>query len=415
MASVFCYSCHMIYKPSKKFLENYAKVLVNFALNSGRGIRHNEVVMIYAEEAAKPLYLEVYKQVIKSGGHVIHDYHPSTDKDHNFEREFFLNAQEHQIQFFPAKYFRGLVDQIDHLIVILSETDLQALAGIDPKKILARGQARKPYMEWRDAKEQAGKFTWTLGLYGTDAMAREAKMSLKQYWDQIIKACFLDQANPIKKWQSVFESLDHHIQALNKMKIEKVHIEGPDADLWITVGDKRKWLGGSGRNIPSFEIFTSPDWRGTNGWIRLNQPLYRYGNLVEGIRLEFRNGRVINATAKKNEKLLKQMIATENADKLGEFSMTDRRFSRITKFMAETLYDENIGGANGNTHIALGNSYLDTFAGNAAKLSKKNKERLGFNSSSVHTDVISTAPRTITAHWKNKKPKIIYKDGQFTF
>src|SRR6185503_5995544 len=101
---------------------------------------------------------------------------------------------------------------------------------------------------------------------------------------------------------------------------------------------------------------------------------------------EFKEGKVIKATAKKNQGLLTTMIATKNADKLGEFSMTDGRFSHITKFMAETLYDENIGGPNGNTHVALGAAYADSFSGNVSKLAKADKAKLGFNDSSVHTD-----------------------------
>jgi len=81
--------------------------------------------------------------------------------------------------------------------------------------------------------------------------------------------------------------------------------------------------------------------------------------------------------------------------------------------MAETLFDENIGGPNGNTHLALGNSYHDCFSGNPGKVSKKEWERLGYNSSSVHTDIISTAPRKVTATLPNGKEIVIYKDGQF--
>ncbi len=77
-------------------------------------------------------------------------------------------------------------------------------------------------------------------------------------------------------------------ERLDALDIERVHVEGEDVDLRIAIGEQRRWLGGRGRNIPSFEIFTSPDWRGTEGWIDFNQPLYRYGNLVKGIRLEFR-------------------------------------------------------------------------------------------------------------------------------
>ena len=115
--------------------------------------------------------------------------------DVGFCREYFELASEDQLKFFPAKYVRGLIDQIDHSIGIISETDKHELEGIDPKKIMLRNIAFKPAKEWRDAKENAGKFTWTLALYGTPAMATEAKMSLEKYWDQIIKACFLDK-NP---------------------------------------------------------------------------------------------------------------------------------------------------------------------------------------------------------------------------
>ena len=127
----------------------------------------------------------------------------------------------------------------------------------------------------------------------------------------------------------------------------------------------------------------------------------------------FKNGRVVKATAKTNEKLLKEMIATEGADKIGEYSLTDKRHSRITKFMAETLFDENMGGPYGNSHIALGMSYRDTYAGDVSKLTDREAKRLGFNDSSVHTDVVSTTDRTVTAHLKDGSKKVIYKDGRF--
>jgi aminopeptidase len=403
----------MNYLPPKKILKNYADVLVNFALGGGTGIKKGDVVYVVAYEYAKPLYAELLRAILKAGGHVISNYRASNDHQFNFDSDFFINIQEHQLKYFPSKYMKGLVDEIDHSVFIISETDMEALKGIDPKKILMREAAFKPYHDWREQKENKGKFTWTIGLYATTAMAKEAGMSEKQYWDQIIKACFLDHKNPIAKWKSVYADIERHRRALNKLPVDKLHVKGPDADLWIKLGDKRVWNGGSGRNVPSFEIFTSPDWRGTNGWIRFNQPLYRYGNLVTGIELEFKDGKVVRSKAKKNEKLLKQMIRAKNADKIGEFSLTDKRCSRITKFMAETLYDENIGGPEGNTHIALGASYHDCLKGNPAKMKKAGWQKLGFNDSSVHSDIISTAPRTVRAYLKSGKEVVIYKNGKF--
>ncbi len=396
-------------------MENYAHVLVNFALGEGKGIKKGDVVQITANEASKPLFVELRKAVWKSGGHVISNYQPANDNKHDIEKDFYLYTEGHQIDFFPAKFMKGLIEEIDHTIFIISETDKRALSKVDPKRLMQRGVAMKPWMEWRDKKENDDKFTWTIGLYGTEAMAKEANLSLKSYWQEIINACFLNEKNPVKKWQEVYRKLEDYRLRLNKMPIDRLHVKGKDSDLWIKLGENRQWNGGSGRNIPSFELFTSPDWRGTNGWIKFNQPLYRYGNLITGIELEFKDGKVIKSKASKNEKLLQHMIATEGADKIGEFSMTDKRFSRISKFMAETLFDENIGGPFGNSHLALGKSYHDCYAGNPSKVSKAAWQKLGFNDSSVHTDIITTTDRVITAYFKNGKSKVIYKNGQYIF
>lgn len=410
----------MSYIPSDEILKKYADVLVNFALGGGKGIKKGEVIRVSSSESAKPLFIAVCNAVVDAGGHVLSHYGPDDehgDKRRNISvsRYFYEHAKPHQISFFPVKYLKGVIDQIDHSVFLLAEKDPHALKGIDGKKIMARGVALKPFMDWRHQKEWKGKFTWTIALFGTPAMAREARLSEKEYWGQIIKACFLDEKNPIAKWKQVYRDIEKYRSRLNKLspKIDRLHAVGPDMDIWIKLGEKRHWHAGSGRNIPSFEIFTSPDWRGTNGWIRFNQPLYRYSNKITGIQLWFKNGRVVKATANTNEKLLKEMIATKNADKIGEYSLTDRRHSRITKFMAETLFDENMGGPFGNTHMALGMSYRDTYAGDVSKLTTKEAERLGFNDSSVHTDIISTTRRTVTAHLKGGSTKVIYKDGQF--
>ena len=405
----------MTYTPNQKILERYANVLVNFALNSGKGIKKGDTVLVQAGESARPLYVELLKAVWRKGGNVISNYSLDTYSDSdNTSKFFYENATKEQLEHFPAKYQKGLIDEMDHSIYIISETNKHALKGVDSKKMMTRGKAFKHGQEWRREKENAGKFTWTLALFGTEAMAKEAKLTEKEYWNQIIKACFLDdEIDPIKKWKEVYKQMAEVEKKMNKLPIDKLHVEGADMDLWIHLGKNRKWVGGSGRNVPSFELFTSPDWRGTNGWIKFNQPLYRYGNLIEGIELEFKDGKVVKSKAKKNEKVLKDMIATENADKIGEFSLTDKRFSRITKFMAETLFDENMGGPQGNTHIALGSSYHDCYLGEPSAITKEEWEELGFNDSSVHTDIISTTERKVTAYLHGGKEKVIYEGGEF--
>ena len=400
----------MNFVPPQAVLCKYARVLVNFALNSGRGIKRGEVVRITTGESAKPLYVAIRNQILRSGGHPITNYLPD-----GVSREVFHLSSPDQLKFFPQKYLRGIADQVDHSISVISEVDKHELEGIDPQKIMLKNKSIKPYREWLDKKENAGKYTWTLALYGTPAMAKEAGLSLKQYWDQIIKACFLNESDPIKKWRGVFAQNARILKKLNSLNSDKLHIKGDGVDLWIKLGPNRKWLGGSGRNIPSFEIFISPDGRDTEGYIEFNQPLYRYGSLIDGIKLTFKNGTVIKSSATKNHSVLKAMLAVENANRIGEFSLTDKRLSRIDKFMAETLFDENISGPFGNTHIALGNAYQDSYSGDPGKVSKRQWEKMGFNDSVVHTDIISTTRRTVTAHLSNSVSKVIYKDGEFIF
>ena len=403
----------MPYTPSQEVLERYASVLVDFALGGGRGVRPGEVVRVVAPESAKPLYAELQRAVWRAGGHVIGAYQPDDDSHTNLARDFFQLADDAQLDRFPASYMRGLVDEMDHQVSVIAESDPHALDSVDPARIMRRGKTMRPLLDWRAEKENAGRFTWTLGLYGTPAMASEAGMEPAEYWEQIVHACFLDAEDPIARWREVVERIELTRERLDALDIERLHIEGEDVDLRVTLGERRRWLGGRGRNIPSFEIFTSPDWRGTEGWICCNQPLYRYGNLVKGIRLAFTDGRVSEASAEENERVLTEMIATEGADRVGEFSLTDRRFSRITRFMASTLYDENVGGEFGNTHIALGRAYQDAYAGDPSEVPAERWEELGFNDSTVHTDVVSTTDRVVTASLRDGGERVIYSDGQF--
>jgi aminopeptidase len=402
----------MSYTPDNQTLEKYAKVLVNFALNSGKGVKPGEVIRLNVSLSALPMYRALVKVIIDSGAVAIGGIN---DDMSGSGRYYFDNATERQLNFFPAKYGKGLIDEIDHSIAILSDHDPHELDGVDPKKIMLTQKVAKPMREWMDKKENDGKFTWTLALYATPAMAKEAGLPLKAYWEEIIHACYLDYDDPIAEWRKISKEVERVARTLTELEVKELHVTGKDVDLRLKMGEKRKWLGGSGRNIPSFEVFTSPDWRGTDGWIRFNQPLYRFGSVVKGIELKFEKGRVVKATAKQNQKLLREMLATdEGASQVGEFSLTDKRLSRITKFMAETLFDENMGGPYGNTHIAVGKSYHDTYSGDTKGKSNDFFKKLGYNESAIHTDMISTEDRTVVAILPDGQDKIIYKDGQFT-
>lgn len=401
------------YKPSQKILTNYASILIDFALWSGKGIKKGDVVYLQFDLPALPLAREVYVRILQKGGHPIVKMH-----EESFSKLFYANANDDQLEFFPQDFVKSRIDTIDHSIYLIGGEDPFLLKDVDPKKLMKGAEKRQLAKRWLFEKEDAGKFTWTLALYGTEGMAAEAGLSLKEFWAQIEAACFLNEDDPLKKWRQVFKDLEDIKGRLNALSIEKLHVTSKDTDLWVQMGANRQFMGGSGRNIPSFELFTSPDFRGTEGHILFDYPLYRYGNLIKDIRLEFKAGKVVKASASKNENLLKELVKQKNANQVGEYSLTDRRHSHITKFMANTLYDENFGGKWGNTHLALGSSYHEALREGSVPASKWPKTEkqwldLGFNESPEHTDIISTHDRMVEAHLTDGTTKVIYKGGEF--
>ena len=398
----------MAYTPSATVLDNYARVLVDYALNRGRGVKKGQTVFLQVPESAKPLMLALNRRILASGAHPLIQYLPD-----GVQKDFYNLAQDHQLMYFPHQYLQGRVRQADHFLSVIAETDKHELEGIDPQKIIRHNLAFKPYIDWRQQKEAKGKLSWTLGLYPTQAMADEAGLSLVSCWHQVIRACFLDYADPIAKWQRVQTKIEATKKTLNSLPVTSLRLQAKNTDLTIGLDSTRRWLGGDGCNIPSFEIFISPDWRRTQGQIYFDMPLYRYGHLIKDITLNFKDGLVTSATASQGQTMLREIISAVNADKVGEFSLTDRRLSRINKFMAETLYDENFGGDNGNVHLALGSSFSDSYTGQSMSLTESQWQGLGFNQSAIHTDIIATTPRTVTATLKDGTKKLIYHQGRF--
>jgi aminopeptidase len=398
------------FTPSKKQLDSYASILVRFALNSGAGVKPGEVVAIRVAENAKPLLLSIHEQVLRAGAHPLVLYQPT-----DIAKPFFEQASQEQLLFSPNHYYKGLVKQIDHYIVIRSEKNKRELSHIDPKKLVTVAQSTKKFMKLRQQKENAQKLTWTLANYPTNSCASEASISIQDYWDQIVKCCYLDAPDPVQSWKKVFTQVQKIKEYLNSLSISSLEVIGEKTRLHVGLGKHRQWLGGSGRNIPSFEVFVSPDWRQTTGYIQFTEPVYIYSTLVTDAYARFEKGVCVDVRASQGQEVLQQLLQTKNANKLGEFSLTDVRLSPITRFMADTLYDENVGGLYGNCHIAFGNAYLDSYAGpqQISSLKKTEIAQLGFNQSAVHTDIVDASKKEVIATLADGTKKVLYKDGRF--
>lgn len=396
---------------SKNQLEKYAEVLI-WGLKTARPkFQKYDSVLVRCDLEGLSLGEIVYEKLLKLGYNPVFRVLPTP----KMERDFYVFSDEKQRKFIAAGD-KEFYENLNGNIYIHAPSSLTHLKGVDTKRQSEAAIARKFLRDIMQKRESAGHFGWTLCTYPTQELAKQAKLSLKEYCDQIVKACFLNEKDPAKKWSEIFKNSMEIKKWLNGLKIDYFKVSSDSMDLKIKLGEKRKFLGVSGHNIPSFEIFTSPDWRETEGVYYANLPTYRGGNYVEGVKLEFKKGRAVNISAKKGEEYVKKIMATDKgASQIGEFSMTDKRFSKIDKFMADILFDENHGGKNGNCHLAIGAAYPDTYDGDSSKLSKKDLEKLGFNDSAVHWDLINTESKIVKAVLKNAKEVTIYENGMFKY
>ena len=396
---------------TKLQLEKYADVLIwGVNLAKGKKLKKGDVVSIIFNLAALPLAEVIYDKIMKMGMHPIFDL-IGTSK---IERSFYEEANDKQLAFItPGR--KEFCRNLNARIVLIGPESLTHLEGIDTKKIGKAAVAVKPLREIYDEREALKEFGWTLCMVPTEALAEKANMSVEDYKKQVLKACYLNKKDPIQEWKNLYKKATKVKRWLNKMNVEYYHVKSKNIDLKVFPGEQRKWIGISGHNIPSFELFLSPDYHYTEGTFLANQPSFVVGNYIEWLKLEFKDGFVSNIECDPSSyDFVSNYLSTDKGAKaVGEFSLTDKRFSNIDKFMASTLYDENYGGRYGNCHIAVGSSYLDTYKGDASELDEDAKEKLGFNDSSIHWDVVNDEKKIVTAHLHSGKEIVIYKDGMF--
>ncbi len=328
------------------------------------------------------------------------------------EHDFYAMANNKRLTMdIPGE--RELYSSLNGSIRILAPQSLRHLADIEPELLQKHLSSRKPLQDILSTREAAA-FGRTMGVYPTPALAEAAGMSLEEYAAKIKRACRLDNGTPLTQWKLYQKKAKEMLAWLDSLDIQSLRVQSASMDLLLNLGGGRRWVGLTGRNIPSFEFYTSPDWRGSEGEYYADQPSYRSGTLVEGLRLKFRRGEAVTVSAKRGQALaFEQLTASPGANRIGEFALVDKRFSRIDSFMANTMYDENFGGTHGSCHIAMGQSYRNAYAGSQKKLNSELRKRLGFNESPIHWDLVNTEPKTVHAVLADGTKRIIYKDGQF--
>lgn len=360
-------------------LVRLAEVLVDFSTR----VKTGDWVHITAGRQAVPLAKEIMARVLKAGGR------PSINLECDELGEVYQkHASDDQLAWIsPVDDL--IIEQCDVWIILEAPENTRIMSAIPPEKQQARNQAYSGWVETYMNRSASGELRWVMTNYPCLALAQDAEMSLSDYQDFVFQATFCDQDDPIARWEEIKLTQERLVEWLDGKK--KIGIKGDNADLTFSI-EGRKFINSFGdQNMPSGEVFTCPVEDSVHGWVKFTYPAVYLGREVEGVRLEFEDGKVTQASAEKNEDFLISMLDTDGGSRvLGEFGIGTNY--GITRFTKDILYDEKIGGS---FHLALGGGY---------------PEAGGENHSSIHWDLITDARQETEIRVDGE---MFYKNGEF--
>ncbi|OGM38634.1 hypothetical protein A3F01_02680, partial [Candidatus Woesebacteria bacterium RIFCSPHIGHO2_12_FULL_38_11] len=318
-------------------------------------VKKGDRALIVSDWLAKPLALEVYKELIKAGAsevrvHVDVDEQVISRSYNEFAESYFKYAKPEQIKAFPK-----LADQelkgLDVWIRLYAQANTRGFSNIDAAKISSRSKVVRPLIDYRVLKTR-----WVITKFPTEAQAQEADMSLSDYEDFVFPA--INEVDWEAKHKEQ-EKLRKIIDVTNEM-----HILGPETDLRISKKGRSSENGDGRFNMPDGEVFTSAVENSANGFIAYTYPALYLGKEFHNVRLEFKDGKVVKASAEKNEEALNKILDVDRGGRfVGELGIGNN--FAISRFTKDILFDEKIGGS---IHIALGSGYKETGSKNVSAL-----------------------------------------------
>jgi len=406
----------------KSRLQSYARLIAR----KGANVQPGQEVLIYAEldqpEFVKILVEECYrcgaKRVQLEWQHEqlekLHAHYQS-EETLGETRDWEKAKLQHMVDVLPARIY-------------LESADPDGLAGIEQPKytnaMQRRAAVRKPY---RDAIE--GRHQWCIAAVPGVAWAKKVfpglgkNQAVEKLWEAILSASRVTE-DPLAAWDAHNKDLAARCDYLNRLGIETLEYKAANGtDLRVGMMPQAKFCGGGevtlgkgiffNPNIPTEECFISPKKGLADGIVYSTKPLSYQGQLIEDFWFRFEEGKVVALGAKKNEELLKKMVAMdEGAAYLGECALVpfSSPINETGLLFYNTLFDENAC-----CHLALGRGFIDTIR-DFDKYSLEEMWAMGVNDSMIHEDfMIGTADLSITAHCRDGKKVKIFENGTWAF
>lgn len=411
----------MVLPNFKENLAKYAKLLVSTGINAQPGHTVQLTIGVEQAELARLIVKEAYAHGAKE---VLVNW-----LDDVIARERLVNVDVELLeQVHPQRIteMNYLLERKASRLVVLSE-DPGAYDGVDPEKLSRNARALSQALQPMRQATQANKVSWTLGAASGLEWAKKVfpnaasdEEAVDLLWDQIFKTCRIYEEDPIKAWEEHEARLVAKAKVLNDEQFVKLHYTAPGTDLVLGMPKNHLWeaagsVNAQGEhfiaNMPTEEVFTAPDYRVADGYVTSTKPLSYNGNIIEGIKVTFKDGEIVDVTAEKGDEVMKKLVFDNaGARGLGEVALVPDKSpisqSGVTFF--NTLFDENA-----SNHLAIGQAYAFSIEG-GTEMSQEELKEAGLNRSDVHVDfMIGSNKMNIDGIREDGTRVPIFRDGEW--
>jgi aminopeptidase len=374
---------------------DYAARYAELAVQVGCNLEQGQKLVVFGEPEHASLIRAVAEAGWRAGAGDVDCFYV----DEHIRRLHALHAPEHLLDRTPPWLATARLGAEDAALVLtFGDADPELFADVDPSRA-ARAEPTEAKEIGRDLTSRLA-MAWTVIACPTAGWAQSlfGAPDTDRLWSEIARVTRLDEPDPVDAWRRHIARLRERAAVLDEHRFAALRFRGPDTELRIGLLESARWLSAESRtswgqehvvNLPTEEVFTTPDRMQAEGTVRLTAPLYWFGSRVEGGRLRFAGGEVVEASAEHGEEFLRSKLAADAAaSRLGEVALVDvdSAVGRRGILFRNLLLDENA-----SSHIAIGSGYTDPVEGSAA-MDDEQRLEAGINVSTIHVDLMIGGP-----------------------
>jgi aminopeptidase len=355
----------------------------------GANVQPGQLVEVLARVEHAPVARAVTRAAYEAGARYVDVYYT----DQHLRRALIEYAAEDVLSWTPPWLLERAVEVGDEraaVVALTGDAEPELLADLPGERVGKARMLELAHENNRQVNEQLNNWTvvgvpnagWAKQMFG--------EPDTNRLWELVEFCVRLDEDDPVAAWRDHVGRIGSRARALDALKVDRLRFTGPGTDLTIGLLPESRWQGCESvtaagityvANMPTEEVFTTPDYRRTEGVVRSTRPLALYGQIVKGLEVRFEGGRIVEVRAGEGEDVIRGQLETDDrAPFLGEVALVDgsSRIGKTGVTFFDTLFDENA-----TCHVAYGSAYAEAVEGGVID---------GVNVSTVHTDFMIGGP-----------------------